>query len=61
MKQSAFVLSLLLANSATRQLKKPTNNQLFADGMSNDDDLVEKITYLADGSMRVGTPKAHSL
>ena len=55
MKQSSFVIGLLLANSAAKQLRRPKNDQLFADGMAVDSDLVEKVNYMPDGSMRVGS------
>jgi hypothetical protein len=54
MKQSSLVISVLLANSAARQLRKPTNSQYFADGLEQDADIVTPIKLMEDGSMRVG-------
>ena len=54
MKQSSFVISVLLANVAARQLRKPVNTQYFADGLEQDADIVTPIKLMDDGSMRVG-------
>ena len=56
MKQSQFVVSLLLASGAAKHLgKRPPNVQLFADGMEEDTaELVEQVAFGDDGSIAVG-------
>ena len=57
MKQSTFVISLLVANAAARHHRRPPNVQLFADGLSEDADLVDKIAFRGDGTIAVGKQK----
>lgn len=60
MKQSAFVISLLLANSASRRLNRPANNQYFASGLNAEGDLLEKVEYGPNDTIRVGEQRAQT-
>lgn len=60
MKQSAFVISLLLANSNAKHLKRPSHHQYFAAGLPSDGDLLEKVEYGAYDTIKVGEQRAQT-
>ena len=54
------MISLLLANSASRRLNRPANNQYFASGLNADGELVEKVEYGPNDTIKVGDQRAQA-